>query len=92
MKAILENGGIDISILTQVGDTLWFFNEILDVVCDCSDAEEASLAMTSLFLKRRNRLLKNPFTFGFCENGLEVWQDDNPNRVVFAPCETDIEI
>lgn len=92
MVAHIENGGIDTSIITQVGDSLKFFNRILDVVHKCDDSEELSIELTGLFLRARKSLLRNPFSFGFIEGGLELYQDDNPNRILFVPCETDVDI
>lgn len=93
MKAIIENGGIDLSLIpVQKGDKLSFFNSILDEVCQSEDAEDLSRNLTKLWYSARKKLLNNPFTFGFCSEGLEVYQDDNPNRLIFVECEVDVEI
>lgn len=92
MVAIIENGGVNITNLSQVGNCLILFNEILDSIEGSVDAEELKEKLQTVFFRARKFLLRNPFTYGFTSEGFEVYQDEKKERLVFVECETDIEL
>lgn len=92
MQAIIENGGIKIEGIRQLGDTLVLFNAILDAIWESEDSDDLNIKITGVFYKSRKFVLNNPFKLGFSSEGAEIWQEGKTDRLIFIPCETDIEI
>lgn len=92
MKAIIENGGINIFLEKDKIDLfrdLLFFNSILGIINNSIDRDEVQQQMTALIAKARLNNKRVQFTFGFNSEFtyMEVYQDENPNRIIFVDFE-----
>jgi len=87
MQAIIENGGGD----SRTYVDMYTFLSILDTICIAEDSEE----LITLLDRVRHRNLKRsePFnySFGVTSSGVEVYYNNNPKRLIFVSCETDVE-